>query len=144
MTILRWTLVVAVCICIVDDVIVLWTVNTWIQQNTTTTATTTYKTESRVDPTKLPDVSECIGLLKLRDMSICALFSHLSCKWKTQTSNLCEFVKSDEGSSTRNKSLLIISYPDKDKSKSVKKKKYIEKSTKACGNFRPILFPRSS
>lgn len=46
------------CVCIVDDVIVLWTVN--------------FKTESRVDPTTLPDVSECIGLLK-RD--IC-LFAH--------------------------------------------------------------------
>ena len=38
-----------------------------------------------------------------------------------KTSNLCEFVKSDEESSTRNKSLLIISYTIKDKSKNVKK-----------------------
>lgn len=33
-------------------------------------------------------------------------------EWKTQTSN-SEFVKSDDGSSTRNKTLLLISYTDK-------------------------------
>ena len=49
-------------------------------------------------------------------------------EWKTQTSN-SEFVKSDDGSSTRNKTLLLISYTDKvEKCKKKKRHRKVNKS----------------
>ena len=48
-------------------------------------------------------------------------------EWKTQTSN-SEFVKSDDGSSTRNKTLLLISYTDKVEKSKKKRHRKVNKS----------------
>ena len=59
-------------------------------------------------------------------------------EWKTQTSN-SEFVKSDDGSSTRNKTLLLISYTDK--VEKCKKKKMHRKVNKSVWKLQTNSFP---
>lgn len=81
--------------------------------NTTTTATTTLKRNNGLTQQRFQMFLSASGCWKEIYVYLRIIFSpFLQMEWKTQTSN-SEFVKSDDGSSTRNKTLLLISYTDK-------------------------------